>query len=458
MQIFFWTRQYIKNFLTKGHERSLKAKKNILASLFIKGSSIVISLILVPLTINYISPSGYGVWLTLSSIVAWFGFFDVGLTQGLRNRLAEAISINDINTAQIYVSTIYAILGIVFSFFWLIILFINPLLNWSEILNVPIALQSDVSILAIIVFSYFCISFVIRIISTILIADQQPALSSLIDLVGQLISLFLVFILVKTTEGSLIKLGLALCLSPLLVLIFANIVLFNGRYKKIRPIISKVKFSYGKGLLNLGIIFFVIQVANIVQFQTANIIIARNFSTSDVTSFNIVYKYFGVLNMIFAIFLIPFWSASTEAFLKHDIEWIKNGIRKYNILNILIFVGGIFMLIVSDFVYDLWLGKSRVEISFSLSFWGFLFFCSSVFGGKYVSFLNGISALRIQFYASFISLFIYIVVTYILIQKFNLGVQALFISALIANFNTYFLAPLQYYQIINKNKKGIWIK
>src|SRR4029079_7746068 len=79
---------FFSNSLNRGHERSARAKKNILASILIKGLSISVSLILVPLTIDYLNPSRYGIWLTLSSIVGWFVFFNVGLTQGLRNRFA----------------------------------------------------------------------------------------------------------------------------------------------------------------------------------------------------------------------------------------------------------------------------------------------------------------------------------------------------------------------------------
>ena len=78
------------NLVIKGHERSVKAKKNIIASFLIRGLSIGISLILVPLTINYINSARYGIWLTLSSIVAWFSFFDIGLTQGLRNNICRS--------------------------------------------------------------------------------------------------------------------------------------------------------------------------------------------------------------------------------------------------------------------------------------------------------------------------------------------------------------------------------
>lgn len=84
---------FIKNiggFVTKGHQRSVKAKKNIFASFIIKGTSILIGFYMVPLTIGYVDKEQYGVWLTLSSVVGWFSFFDIGLGNGLRNKLAVA--------------------------------------------------------------------------------------------------------------------------------------------------------------------------------------------------------------------------------------------------------------------------------------------------------------------------------------------------------------------------------
>src|SRR5690606_27634215 len=186
------------------------------------------------------------------------------------------------------------------------------------------------------------------------------------------------------------------------------------------------------------------------------IIIAQNFGTADVTSYNIVYKYFGILNMVFTIFLTPFWSASTEAYYKNDIQWIKSSIKKYNILNIVMIGVGIIMLIFSNYIYDLWLTEGKVNITFTLSLWGFLFFNVSMFASKYVFFLNGINALRIQFIASIISPFLYVALAILLIQYYHLGVFSLFIASIIANFNGIILAPLQYHFVINKNRKGIW--
>lgn len=448
----------VTDFFTKGHERSVKAKQNILSSFFIQGFSIGISLIMLPVTLNYVNASQYGIWLTLSSIVTWFSFFDIGLTQGLRNKFAEARAKNQDSLARVYVSTTYAILIGVFSSLWLIFLFANHWINWSSILKVPNDSQNELVTLALIVFTYFCLRFVFRIINTILIADQKPALSSLLDLSGQALSLFIIFVLARTTEGSLIKLGLALCVSPIAILIFTNIWLFSGKYKKFKPRFADVNFSYGKQLLSLGIVFFVIQVASIIQYQTANIIIARNFGTADVTSYNVVYRYFGVLTMLSSIFLTPLWSASTEAFFKNDLIWIKNAMKKYNILNLLLISLGIIMLAISGTMYRLWLGEGKVDIQFSLSLWGFIYVNVIIFGAKYVSFLNGINALRIQFLSSLISPLLYVAAAILLIKHYHFGANSLFIASVIANFNAYLLAPIQYHKIVNKKKKGIWIR
>ena len=97
-----------------GISRSTTVKKNIIVSFLLKGISILISLQVVPLTINYINPTQYGIWLTLSSIIAWLAYFDFGFANGFRNRFSEARSRGETLLAREYVSTTYAVLLILF--------------------------------------------------------------------------------------------------------------------------------------------------------------------------------------------------------------------------------------------------------------------------------------------------------------------------------------------------------
>ena len=120
--------------------------------------------------------------------------------------------------------------------------------------------------------------------------------------------------------------------------------------------------------------------------------------------------------------------------------------------------GTLIMLIFSASFYRLWLGEGKVSIVFSLSLWGFIYYNVMIYGGKYVQFLNGISALRIQFFTSIISPVLYLIVVLALIKYFQMGVYSIFIGAIIASFNGYILAPIQYHMVVNKGKKGIWVK
>ena len=190
--------QWLLNFFTKGHPRSLEAKKNIMVSLFIKGASIAIGLILVPLTIHYVNPSQYGIWVTLSSMVAWISFFDIGFTHGLRNRFAEAKANGNKELARTYISTTYYYIGIIFIVLWILLIIVTQFINWYKLLNVPASMEKELTVLVMLIFSYFCLQFIFRIINTILIADQKSAKASLIDMLGQLFSLLIIFILTKT--------------------------------------------------------------------------------------------------------------------------------------------------------------------------------------------------------------------------------------------------------------------
>jgi O-antigen/teichoic acid export membrane protein len=447
----------ISSFLSgfnKGHERSIKAKKNIFFLALIKIVGILTSLLLVSIAIDYVDKVQYGVWLTISSIVGWFSFFDIGLSNGMRNKFAEAISKGDEKSAKAYVSTTYFSLTILFLLVWIIFVSINRYLDWNAILKIPESNASNVRILALIIFSYFVISFILRTVNTVLAANQQPAKASLIDVLGQLFSLFTVFILIKTTQGSLVRLGFGLTIVPLVVLLAANLFLFGREYKKYAPSLKLFKLKYLKATWGLSFKFFVIQVAALIQYQTANIIIARSFSMENVTDYNVTFKYFNVLLMVFTILITPFWSATTEAFSKNDYAWIKNVIKRYRQVFVLFIIAGIIMLLASSFVYDIWVGITTIP--FVMSAWCLVYVITSIYGSIYVHLLNGIGAIKIQFYFSLITPVLFILLCWLFIDVFQWGVYSLFIASIISNLNGIILAPLQYRKIFIEKKGGIW--
>ncbi len=102
---FLRLKPIIDPLFISGNARTVRARKNIFALLILRGISLIIGFLIVPLTLHYLSPIKYGIWLTISSMVGWFTFFDIGLGNGFRNKFAEAKAKNDFELARIYVST-----------------------------------------------------------------------------------------------------------------------------------------------------------------------------------------------------------------------------------------------------------------------------------------------------------------------------------------------------------------
>src|ERR1035437_1086220 len=446
---------YISGLITKGHERSVRAKKNILASFLIKGLSIAIGLVLVPLTINYINPSRYGIWLTLSSIVSWFSFFDIGFGNGLRNKFAEAMAKGQVELARIYVSTTYAILCIIIVIVLILFLLINPYLNWSKLLNTTPEMAGELSILAVIVFVFFCLRFIFQLVTTVLTANQEPAKASFFDFLGSLFSLIIIFILTKTTSGNLIYLGTALSFTPVLVLILSSLWFYSHDYKRFAPSLKYVKFSYARNLMSLGIKFFIIQIAALVLFNTNNIIVTQLFGPKEVTTFNVAFKLFSVVTMIFSIIATPLWSAYTDAFAKNDFDWIKTTLLKMKKIWVLLIICTISILLSSPWIFKWWLGNS-VDVPFKLSIAMSSYVIVYIWQTIHVFFLNGIGKIRLQLYLVIFCGSINIPLAIFLGKKIGLAGITITSTLLIAF--TAIIYSIQTHKILNNTAVNIWNK
>jgi O-antigen/teichoic acid export membrane protein len=440
-----------------GHERSVKAKKNIAALVLLKGVSIIISFMLVPMTLQYLNPIQYGIWLTLSSVIAWFGFFDIGLGNGLRNKFVESMAKGNAEQARMYVSTAYVILSLIITVVFVAFLFVNPHLSWPMILNTEVGMSEELRTLALIVFTFFCVKFVAGLLNILFLADQKPASAHVLEVLGNLLSLFLIYILVKRASGSLIYLGIALGVSTTIIPLLASFWYFRRTYKAFAPSLKFVKLTSARELMNIGIQFFVIQIVALIIFMTSNMVIAQLYGPREVTSYNIAFKYFSIITIAFNIILTPFWSAYADAFHRGDIDWIK-GVTKHLIYVWVISVAGVIgMVIVARQVYLHWVGPS-IEISFSLSVAMALFVSISNWNNIFASFLNGSGKIRLQLYGSIAVGIINIPLSIGLAKYYGLGITGVVLASCACLIVSSFWAPLQYLKIVNKTATGIWAK
>jgi O-antigen/teichoic acid export membrane protein len=438
-----------------GNERSVAVKKNIFYSLVIRFISIFVSFIIVPVTIGYVSAELYGVWLALASIITWLAFMDIGFTQGLKNRLTEAIAVENWERGRQLISTTYMMMLAIFIPVGILLVFLVPLVDWCSLLNLSYAYEKEVSNVIVVVLVFACLQMIVNVLVSVVAAFQKVALSNSFFVIGNLLSLIVIIILTKTCPPSLLYLSITLCSMPVLVTLVASIILYNGIFRRVAPSFSEVNFSLIRDLFGLGYKFFIINVQVLVLYQSTNMLISYVSSPLMVTSYNLAYKYMNLAMMMFSIITAPLWPAYTDAYAKKDFEWMKNMRKKMQRIFSCSVMLAIIMVIISPVFYRLWIGQ-RAEVPFEMTLLVACYvivYCWNSLNGTLVV---GMGKLAIQTRISIVGMLFHIPMA-LFLSKY-ISAYGIITSLLIV---TLFYAVITNYQvniIIGRKAKGIWIK
>ena len=437
--------------------RSKKMYKNTVAMIGIRGVSMILTLISAPIMLHHVDRADYGVLLTLTSIVGWVGYMDVGLGNGLRNKLPEFLAKGDFHSAKKIVSSCYVTLAIYVALIIVIFLIVSPFIDWLGVLNSPTSDAGEIRGLTNVVFIAFCIQFLFGLINSILFAYQMPAFQSLFTFVGQFVALIALVIQVYVFDvTSVLQIGAVNSIIPPLVLFWGSIGLFRTKLKEIAPSFKLFEFKSVGSILSLGLKFFVLQMITIVLFQANSIIIARVVSPEAVVEYNLAFKYVSLLTMIFTIVITPVWSATTDAYVRKDFEWINKTLsfsRKVCIASIFI---GVLMVLASKFVYGMWLGRGSIDINYSTTGLILLYISFEMLYKVYGTIINGTGKVFAQIILTGIIAIIYIPLAIFL---GNLcGLSGVLIANTIVFALNYVWSKLQCNKLINQTATGIWNK
>ncbi len=449
-------KHHYNRFFVSRNERTRTVKKNIIWGSVIRVTGILVNILYVPILIDYLDAERYGVWIALTSFLAWFNLFDVGLGNGLRNKLAEALAVEDITRARKYVSTSYALMTLIFIPISTIFFAISGFLPWSKILNVHFISHSELSMLGSIVFIFFCIRFIVQLIQPILFAVQKSAFASSFPVLGQLMGLICIYFLRSTSLPPLLSAGMILSLLPVLAYLAGGVILFRYGYSHIRPAIGFVDFSVSRDILSLGIKFFIVQIGGVIINASSSFIIIQLMGPTEVTQYNISFRYFKLALLLNTILMTPLWSSFTDALAKKDFAWAKRAIKKLNMWSFYQALLVLVMLIASPLAYRVWVGD-LVMIPYQISAAMAIFFIINVFLSPYSQFINGSGKLQLSVYLIWAGCVIFIV-TAILLGRTSLGVTGVVIASILTRAISLVLSYHQTRLILENRTSGIFGK
>lgn len=444
----------LKNAIS-GKGRSATVAKNVLASFAIKGASIFVSFALVPLTIGYVSSELYGVWLTLSSILTWLNFLDVGFSQGLKNKLTEAIALEDWEKGRYLVSTTYGMMIAIFVPICIVLEIIIPFVDWTSLLNVSPQYEGDITKVMLVLVAFACLQMIIHVLVSVIAAFQKVALSNSFPVIGNVISLLVIYVLTKTCPSSLLLLAITFGSMPILVTFVASFIMYSGQFKAVAPRISYFDKSYIKEIFGLGYKFFIINIQVIVLYQSTNILISNVSSPNEVTTYNIAYKLLSIAMMAYTIITAPLWPAYTDAFARGDYDWMKNMKNKMHRILIISILGCAIVAFASPWIYQLWIGDTP-HIPYMMTLLVAIYvsvYCWMSLNGTLIV---GMGKVNVETCIVLIGMVVHIPLSFFL-SSF-MGAYGVLTSLIVINFTYALVMQVQVNKLLNKTAKGIWNK
>lgn len=380
-----------------GNARDIKIYKNIAVSFLLKMIAAIISLVMVPLTLTCLGEYRNGVWLTISSMLLWIDQMDIGLGNGLRNKIAAYTAHGQTSEAKKAISSTLAMMICIIIPIAMILSFLIYHTDVFEFFNVEPSTIPDFRSVLFASVILVCMTFVFKIVGNVYMGLQLPAVNNLIIVCGQAIALVSTWLLLENECATFINIAVVNTFAPLLVFAFAYLITFYQRYPKLRPSFTAVDLRIALSLGNLGVRFFWLQIAGVIQFMTANILISKFFTPAMVTPYQVAYRYYSLVLVAFTVVCMPFWSATTDAYEKGDKQWIRMANRRMNLLTALTACAMILMTIVSPYVFQIWIGD-KCHVPFSMTVLMAIYVFLLVMSIRYSYFLNGIGALRLQLY------------------------------------------------------------
>ena len=380
----------------RSQERHRRALMTGSVSTIARTVQICTSLITVPLTLRYLGNERFGLWMTISSVLAMASFADFGVGNGVLNAVAKCFGKDDLQGIRRAVSSGFVILSITAALLLLSFFLIYPFVSWANFFHVSSPLARSEAGATLMVFAIcFSANISIDVVQRVQLGLQQGYRYSLWQLCGSVIGL------ISVLAGIWLRVSLPILVigiagAPIVATLMNTIHFFGFVRPDLRPSQRFVHYDTIRQIVKLGGLFFLLQVVVGISFSADNFIIARTLGAASVPEYSIPQRMFALIAMLSNMFVAPLWPAYREAISRGHIGWVNKTLRT-SLFGVLIFslIGSATLLFMARSLIRIWVGHQIHPTSFlliGLAIWTVICCC----GDALAMFLNGAEIVRLQ--------------------------------------------------------------
>lgn len=412
---------------------------NIASNFVFKGLGIALSFVSVPIMLKYLDKENYGLWILILSITSWIYTFDIGIGNGLKNKLAESLAKKEDGKAKEYIATSYFFVAIISFIFFMVAYLTLESINFSKLLNIGYIENSELNKILLINIGFVCINFIFSLCNNIFFGSQKAYLTSINAIVGQILNFLFLIGLFYLKENSIILLSLSHGMSIFISHICLTVFYF---YKNSSLIFSfkDVNPERARSIFGIGMKIFLVQIAGLIIFSTDNFIITRYAGIENVAVYNITNKLFGIPAIFMGLITAPIWPAATKAFHEKNRTWIEEALKKLKKLFLLLLVGVIVLVVIAKPFISLWTLDAIVP-PISLVVACGLATILTAYSGIYSTIIFGMGVNWNLVWLSLIQAIINLVVSLVAIKYFDLGATGVVLGTCFSMLTNVFILP-----------------
>jgi O-antigen/teichoic acid export membrane protein len=313
----------------------------------------------VPLVIGYLGSERYGMWITMSSLVAALGPLDLGIGLGLLTMVSNAHGRDDAAGARRAISTAAAMLMLIAAVSAVVFALAYPAIPWARVFNVvsPTSIE-EAGPASAAIFLAFAIGLPLGVVSQVQLAYQSGYISSGWAIAGNVASLA-ALILVIHLRGSLPVLVIAMTGGGLAAAALNGWFLFRLQRPTLMPRRRDVDVRTGRYLLRTSALFLVLQLAGLVGFQLDKVVIAQILGAPLVQEYAVPAMLFALPPTLLAFALTPLWPAYRESLARGDGLWVRRTVRQSIVLAAAINIpSSLVLIVVAPWLLQVWVGSA----------------------------------------------------------------------------------------------------
>jgi O-antigen/teichoic acid export membrane protein len=380
----------------RSKERLRRVLLTAIGSFAAQATNTLTTFISVPLALRYLGQERYGLWLSITSTLAFLGFADLGIGGGVINSVSEAHGKDDARLAGEYVSSAFFMLFSLAVLLGLVFLIFFPRISWTWVFNVssPLA-RAELGPAVFVFILCFLFSLPLGVVQRVQIGYQEGFVNNLWQIGASLLSLALLLAVISLKAG-LPWLVLALAGAPTFITLVNGISLFGHRRPWLLPKLRAVRAAASRKILRLGLLFFILQVSIALGYQKDNLVISHFLGADMVSQYAVPMKLFMIAPIFLSFFFMPLWPAYGEAITRRDFHWVRRTFRRSLIMAFGIgFASAVGLVFLCKPILKVWVGPSinpPLALILGLALWTVV----NSLSGPIAMLLNGASVIGFQ--------------------------------------------------------------